>query len=62
MRVGKCKVKPNSAHKIKKAFESGRGKKFNFKFITDDKVIVFKKGVECFITATELNDYFEIIK
>ena len=55
--MNSCKLKSKvGCHRIK----FGRGKKFEFKFISEDKVLVYKKGVELVLTKDEFYKNFEI--
>ena len=59
---GKCRIKPNKFKELRKhlVLECGRGKNFQYKFISDGIVNVYRKNVSCYLTKQQLEDYFEI--
>lgn len=58
---GKCKVKSNKMRKIKKYINLGRGKVFDYKYISSDNVILTKKGIDICMTKDDMLDCFEIL-
>ena len=56
-KINRCILKGNVKHN---RYNFGRGKKFNFKYIGNNKVLIFKKGFEEIIAKEEFNDKFEI--
>lgn len=58
---GRCKIKPNKMRKIKKYINFGRGKVFDYKYISSNNVILTKKGIDIYMTKDDMLDCFEIL-
>jgi hypothetical protein len=57
---GKCCILPLATKKIKSMYKAGRGKNFDFKTISNDTVMVFKKGEHFVLTEKEFKNNFRI--
>lgn len=53
-------MKKNVSKKINQ-LNFGRGKKFQYIYITDNKIRVFKTGIQLVVNQEEFNKYFEKI-
>ena len=60
-KTGKCKLKKNVSKKINQ-LNFGRGKKFEYQYITGTRVRIFKKGIQLIMSKEEFNNNFEIIE
>lgn len=58
MKSGRCRIKTKYIHIY---LNLGRGKRFNFKFITNYKVLVYKKGIDLYMSDKEFYRCFEIL-
>lgn len=61
VKEGRCKIKPNKMKRVKKQIHFGRGKVFNYKYISSERVIITKKGIDIYMTKDEMLDCFEIL-
>ena len=52
-------MKKNVSKKINQ-LNFGRGKKFEYQYITGNRVRIFKKGIQLIMSKEELNNNFEI--
>lgn len=59
---GNCKIKPGASKKLKGRVNFGRGKKYEYKFLSEHRVLIYKKGLEFIISDREFINYFEVIK
>ena len=60
-KTGKCKLKKNVSKKINQ-LNFGRGKKFEYQYITGNRVRIFKKGIQLIMSNEKFNNNFEIIE
>lgn len=62
LKSGKCRIKPGAINKLGKNIKIrfGRGKNFDYKYITENKAIVYKKGIQFTLNRKELDKYFYI--
>lgn len=62
LKNGRCRIKPGSINKLVKGInlKCGRGKNFDYKYISESKVIVYKKGINFMLNTKELEKYFYI--
>ena len=54
-------MKKNVSKKINQ-LNFGRGKKFKYKYITDNRIRIFKPGIQLVMNKEEFNKYFEKYK
>lgn len=60
---GNCKIKLGVIKKLRGRVNFGRGKKYEYKFLSEHKVLIYnKKGLEFIISNIEFINYFEIIR
>ena len=62
LKSGNCRIKPGAISKLGESIKLkfGRGKNFYYKYITETKVIVYKKSIQIMLNAKELEKYFYI--
>lgn len=62
LKQGKCRIKPGAINKLGKKIKLkfGRGKNFDYTYITETKVIVYKKGTQVILNGEELEKYFYV--
>ena len=62
LKRGKCRIKPGAINKLVKNIKSkfGRGKNFDYTYITETKVIVYKKGIQVILNGEELEKHFYV--
>ena len=56
METGKCKIRKNVSKKINQ-LNFGRGKKFEYQYITNNRIRIFKKGIQLIMDE---KDFFNI--
>lgn len=57
---GKCNLKYEKMNELRAQVEFGRGKRFEYKVITNNLVLIFKKGIEFYLTEEQFRNYFEV--
>ena len=62
MNTGECKLLPNSLNRLKKIYDFGVEKVFNYKRLGLHKVLVYRQGVQFVVSKEDFNNSFIIIK
>lgn len=60
MKTGKCKIRKNVSKKINQ-LNFGRGKKFEYQYITNSRIRISKKGIQLIMDEKDFSKYFEKI-
>ncbi|CEN81384.1 Uncharacterised protein [[Clostridium] sordellii] len=59
---GNCKIKTGASKKLGGIINFGRGKNYEYKFLSKSRVLVYKKGIEFIVNDKEFSEFFEINK
>ncbi|MEG2983825.1 MAG: hypothetical protein RR835_03930 [Peptostreptococcaceae bacterium] len=62
MKFGNCRIKSGASKNLNKILGFGRGKQYEYKFLSENKVLVYKKGTVFLVSDEDLVKYFELIK
>lgn len=62
IKKGNCKIKTGASKKLGGIINFGRGKNYEYKFLSKSRALIYKKGIEFIINDKEFSDCFEINK